>query len=196
MASETEQARRNAMQVVGKDFEEFSKGHPLLADIFAPVVLCPASPKPMAADEAAFNLVIKALTTEGTEGWARFRSGVFSTAGVTAPDFGEYGPPLRAEWTDGKAESVLLGPDPDRSGSLILRRFTTRPLVDGDPLKPDERAYLRTTETALGNPRHLPDHDLAYHVFFGNRDGDDPNAIARVLSLFAGFIPAQKEGKS
>lgn len=193
MSVQNDPANASPVQTAYRDFAKFREHHLHLSEAGELAALALADTRSIAADKAAFDLVVNALQADGSEGWARFRSGVRWNANAQDADFADLGPPLRAEWIDKNANSTLLIADPDKPGHLLLHHFTSRTIDDESAAESGERVFLRTTEYALGNRKHLQKHDLAYHVYFGTRDGEDPSAITRVLSLFAGFIPAKEE---
>jgi len=145
----------------------------------------------MLANEDAFDMVHAAIQAPGAQGWARLRSALIWTGQQDLPGFATAGPPLFAEWCEDAQTSLRLRRDPEKPGSLILRRFTERSLQDNDEPNTGETLFLREVRTLVAHPRVLPGTQLDYHVFWGAPEGENPHALRRIFDRFAGFSPEE-----
>ncbi len=145
-----------------------------------------------AADKSAHERVETALTAPGAQGWVRLRSALFAAGADKFPVFEGAGPPLAAEWREGKDTSVQLrGGAP--GGGLAYRRFVERAAAIDDTLAPGEIGALREVVKVLRHPAPLTREAcgqaqdiLIYHVFWAAPD-DDRGAVRRLFARFVGF---------
>jgi hypothetical protein len=144
-------------------------------------------PKQIKADDACFDMLVKAVRATDQYGWSRFQSCVDWTGQSDAPVFGDAGAPLFAEWTTSTQESCRLRTDPDNPTNVLIWTYTERDFGKNDALQTRETAFLRETVTVLGHHRRLRDKELVYHIYWAAPKEDDAHALRRVFDRFAGI---------
>lgn len=175
----------------------------------------PGEPMPvgLSADSGAWQRACE-LARDHDQGRVRRRSGVWSSAYNTPDDLKDpgAGPPLWGEWASENGASVHLRPDGNQPGCFRFQTIREKSLkLDEEPdagwdaLLCQELVVIE--EPHKSEPESRPPEKtpvLLYHVYWGGsvaerpndapelaadtcRQDDDPSAIGRLFTRFAGF---------
>ena len=145
-----------------------------------------------AADHALFEKVTQVLAETGSSGWARFRSEL-GWSGAPPPSFEQSGPPIVAEWRDGKGIAHRLSPAPNAVGTALMVAVDDRALGSRDGLAEGEAPALRQRLEVLAHPRAAPFTHIAYEVYWGLPGNGSSSATRRLFDRFAGFLVREED---
>lgn len=184
----------NDLDLLRETFDDYCAVRRTLCDLpeLSLVVVRRTCEQAAADRRVLFEKVTKVLDEVGSSGWARFRSEL-GWSGAPPPSFEQSGPPIFAEWLDGKGIAHRLSPAPNAAGTALTVAVHDRALGSLDGLAEGEAPALRQRLEVLAHPRVAPFTHIAYEVYWGLPGNGSPSATRRLFDRFAGFLVREED---